>query len=405
MPKPKYRRKKGPKSTRSRQQQSRKQQQSLEGARKQQEEESLYVEPQLPTWTKQEDVIDYLSEDDQVPNQRYACISTLSLSKWRTERQREEAIETICNKEGYDTELAINIIDSWSEYEESKRSLKIRGVYGSHKEAKKRAQYLQRTHKNHNVAVISSGYWVPFDPDPDKVADQNYMEREMNEMHEGYAMNREKGKEHFQEQAAMKAQRARIEGSKWGQEQLLKRKETKQEVEYRLKAAEEDIAQYTEKMERAKKTLEQANQKLEYMIEHPETVLEEEDTPIDYENVPDEVLQELKNKPQDDRGRLLLAEIEDARKRPNMGASAQAPLQSKSKEDSHPPQPPQLENPDIHQMFMEPSKLSEGFGDNVILPHQAREAIKKVSEEFKKNVPDLTKQLTKPDKPTKPKVI
>ena len=58
----------------------------------------------------------------------------------------------------------------------------------------------------------------------------------------------------------MKAHRARVEGSKWGQEQLLKRKETKKEVEYRVKAAEEDIAQYTEKIERANNLKKQAEE-------------------------------------------------------------------------------------------------------------------------------------------------
>ena len=396
---PKYRRKNVKNSTTvSSSSRNRTQDHMRQERQERQEQDSLYVEPELPSWTKQDEVIDYLSEDDQIPTQKFACVSMLSLSKWRTERQRAEAIENICNKEGFDLEKATEIIDAWSDYVEPKRSFKIRGVYGSYAEAQKRSQYLQRTHKNHNVAISSVGYWVPFDPDPDRIGDQNYMERELNDLHEGYMMNREKGKEHFQEQAAMKAQRARIEGSKWGQEQLLNRKETKQEVEYRVKAAEEDIAQFTEKIKRAQETMEQAQKKLEYMEEHPELVLEEEDTPVDHDNVPEEVMQEIDKQEADDGTRGMLAAIESQRKRPNMGQAMVAQGQAQAAVQQSQTQKKVGE----HQMFMEPANLpgasDKGFGDDLILPHQAREEVKKVSEDFKNNVPP-------PSDPTKPKII
>jgi hypothetical protein len=320
--------------------------------------DSVYEEPELPSWTKKEDVIDYLSEDDTIPNQKYACVSMLSLSKWRAEQQREEAIEFICKKEGYSTELAKKIIDSWSEFAEPKRAFKIRGIYGEYSEARKRSEFLQRTHKNHNVAVMSVGFWVPFDPDPEKINDQNYMERELNELKEGYMKNREKGKEHFEEQKALKAQRARIEGSKWGQEQLLKRKETRQEVEYRAKAAEEDIAQYQEKIKRAEMLLEQAKNKLAYMEEHPEVVLEEVEQ-IDVEQVPEEVMKEIEeNKSKVDENRAKLAEIEAKRKT----------------FDRMPPQAAM------------PVKKENNLDDKLIMPHEAREEIKKQDQKTMKTI-------------------
>lgn len=329
---------------------------------------TIYEEPEMPSWTKKEDVVDYLSEDDTIPNQAYACISMLSLSKWRTGQQRQEAIEFICNKEGYDIDLATKIIDSWSEYAEPKRALKIRGVWGTYQEAKKRSEFIQRTHKNHNVAVTSVGYWVPFDPDPDKVSDQNYMERELNDLKEGYMRNREKGKEHFEEQKALKAHRARIEGSKWGQEQMLKRKETRQEVEHRIESAKEDIAQYTDKIKRAQSVMEQAEKKLDYMEEHPEIVLEEEDTPVDVENVPSEVLEEIKQRKiehEKDDNKAMLLEIEKQRK--PFKLPQQAPVADA------PPQP--------DGAVTEITKNNGPLNDELILPHQARQAIKEHDEQ------------------------
>jgi hypothetical protein len=363
MPVPKYRRKKVPHNP----------------SKRTAEEESetkpkvVYEDPELPSWTKQEDVVDYLSEDDQLGNQKYVCLSMLSLSKWRTEQQRTDAIDTICKKEGFETSLATKVIDAWSEFEEPKRGLKVRGVYGSYGEAKKRSEFLQRSHKNHNIAISSVGYWVPFDPDPEKIADQNYMERELNQLKEGYMQNREKGREHFEEQKSLKAQRARVEGSKWGQEQLLKRKETRQEVENRVKLANEDIEQYNEKVKHAQSVLKQAQDKLEYMKEHPETVLEEEDTPVDIDNVPEEVLREIKEgQSKIDEKRMELASIESDRKHYDLGAAQKNQLQ--------PPAAPQSDEsnaktPLDNLVAPIPTKYTGPLEDALIMPHQAREQI------------------------------
>jgi len=326
----------------------------------------VYEEPQLPTWTKQEDVIDYLSEDEVIPSQQFAVVSMLSLSKWRTGRQREDAIEAICKKEGYDVELATKIIDAWAEFSEPKRALKLRGVFEKQKAAYANAKTLRDIHKTHNVGVCSVGKWVPFDPNPEHINDQNYMENEMNQLKEGYAMNLEKGKVHFAEQKAEKAARARIDGSKWGQEMNLKRKETKQEVEHRIKSAEEDIAQYTEKIKIAKQALEQAQKKVEYMAEHPEVILEEEDTPIDYDNVPKEVTDEIKERQKvADANRDKLAVIESQRKQ--FSRLPQPAVQQEKIEDA-------------------PAPNSGPLEEQLLLPHQAREQIKAFDAERESNV-------------------
>jgi len=316
--------------------------------------EVVYEEASMPTWTKTEGVIDYLSEDETIANQKFAIVSMLSLSKWRTGRQRDEIIENLAKKEGFDLDLATKVIEAWCDQTDAKRAFKIRGVFGSRPEACKRSQFLQRVNKNHDISVCNVGYWVPFDPDPELIGDQNYMEKEINQLKEGYAQNLEKSREHFEEQKALKAQRARVEGSKWGQEQLLKRKETKQEVENRMKMADEDIAQYTDKIERAKLAKEQAEKKLLYMAEHPETVLTEEDTPVDMDNVPKEVLQEIKaNASKVDEKRLKLAEIESQRINRKL-----------------PPMAP-------------PSDNTGPLEETLLLPHQAREELKKFDEEQK----------------------
>jgi Family of unknown function (DUF5832) len=367
MPAPKYRRKKAPLNPVKR----------AENDTESTKNKVVYEEPELPSWTKQEDVVDYLSEDDQLAGQKYVCLSMLSLSKWRTDQQRTDAIKTICKKDGFDLDISTKVIDAWSEFEESKRGLKIRGVYGSYGDAKKRSEFLQRTHKNHNIAISSVGMWVPFDPDPEKIADQNYMENELNQLKEGYMQNREKGKEHFEEQKAQKAQRARIEGSKWGQEQLLNRKETKQEIEYRVKLAEEDINQYNEKIEQAKSVLKQAQDKLEYIKDHPELILEEEESPIDIENVPAEVLKEIKDgKEKVDEKRMELSSIEAGRKHYDLGAAQKNQLQ--------PPQPSvasatasSVSNKPLENLVAPIPENKGPLEEDLILPHQAREQIKK----------------------------
>jgi len=67
-----------------------------------------------------------------------------------------------------------------NDFQTSVRGLKVRGVYDSLKEAQIRAKVLQRKDKNFNVFVGQVGFWLPWDPHPHKVDNQEYFESELN---------------------------------------------------------------------------------------------------------------------------------------------------------------------------------------------------------------------------------
>ena len=53
--------------------------------------------------------------------------------------------------------------------------------------------------ENHHVYVGEVGYWGPFDPDVSKVGNQDYLEKELNELKEGYDRNLMMTHEHFEQ--------------------------------------------------------------------------------------------------------------------------------------------------------------------------------------------------------------
>ena len=71
----------------------------------------------------------------------------------------------------------------------SVRGLKIRGVYGTQGEAVARSKKLQRNDTIHNVFVGEVGKWLPWDPNPNTVAEQEYAEDQLNTLMKKYKEN------------------------------------------------------------------------------------------------------------------------------------------------------------------------------------------------------------------------
>jgi len=105
--------------------------------------------------------VDHLNEDEPLTGQKWVCISFLS----------PEGIKNC-----------------------SVRGLKIRGVYDLREDADKRAKELQETDPDFHVFVGEVGKWLPWDPEPNDVADQVYQEKELNDLMKGYKDNLTKAK-------------------------------------------------------------------------------------------------------------------------------------------------------------------------------------------------------------------
>jgi len=84
-----------------------------------------------------------------------------------------------------------------NEFRTTVRGLKVRGVYGSQTEAVARSKKLQRQDTLHNIFVGEVGKWLPWDPEPNDVADQEYAEDQLNTLMKKYKEN-EDSREVFQ---------------------------------------------------------------------------------------------------------------------------------------------------------------------------------------------------------------
>ena len=147
--------------------------------------------------------------DDILPNlEEYVKTNSLTF--------REENVQ-----EEYQNYLAQNRETLEEKYHEqnnfqtSMRGLKIRGSYNSLMEAQARAKTLQKRDPVHNVFVGQVGYWLPFNPSAESIQDQEYAEKELNDLMKNYRENELQKKEFFEEEKrrsmeeALKANRNR----------------------------------------------------------------------------------------------------------------------------------------------------------------------------------------------------
>lgn len=88
------------------------------------------------------------------------------------------------------------------------RGFKIRGVYGQQGEAVARSKKLQRTDPIHNIYVAEVGKWIPWDPNPNDIADQEYAEDQLNTLMKKYKEN-EEAREQFHTEQRKKSRQQR----------------------------------------------------------------------------------------------------------------------------------------------------------------------------------------------------
>ncbi len=98
-----------------------------------------------------------------------------------------------------------------NDFHTTTRGLKVRGVYETEREAKVRAQVLQRKDPSFHVFVGQVGYWLPWDPSADGVAEQEYTEGALNELVKKYKENLQQRDDHYEEVKREKLERIRKE--------------------------------------------------------------------------------------------------------------------------------------------------------------------------------------------------
>ena len=217
----------------------------------------------------QEIVEDFLEVDQPVTGQNYVCLSFISpekvikrreaaivkeFAKWflkdlKNERDPSkldpqkltpEFIDTLNVDEKFDDFLYGNeeeitkAFNEANDFQTSIRGLKVRGVYESRREAEVRAKVLQRRDPNFHVFVGQVGYWLPWDPNPDNIADQEYANDQLNTLMKKYQENRAHRDEMYAAETEEKKRKAREENQRRKYYQK-KTDEEEQEAEEKIK--------------------------------------------------------------------------------------------------------------------------------------------------------------------------
>lgn len=188
---------------------------------------------------------DFLEVDPKIPGQNYVCLSFVSPEKFLKQKENyfmckfmenffntddlltTEVREKMLKKEYKFTYENINeLYKDWkfgktetlehdfyelSEFNTTMRTLKVRGVYDTQKEASVRAQVLRKKDPSFNVFVGQVGYWLPWDPEPNAVQEQEYQEGMLNDLVKKYNENLDNRDDMFEQEKKDKIERARKE--------------------------------------------------------------------------------------------------------------------------------------------------------------------------------------------------
>lgn len=177
-----------------------------------------------------EQVEDFLEVDSDIPGQKFAVLSFISPENVLKKKEAyfySEFMKWICDQsefldhvvlKGDKTKLNYNAMkDKYDDFIYGKeeeleakfhemenfrttvRGVKVRGVYATQREAEVRAKVLQRLYKRDNIFVGPVGYWLPWDPNPDKVENVEYLEPELNSLMKLYKENATKRDIHYAE--------------------------------------------------------------------------------------------------------------------------------------------------------------------------------------------------------------
>ena len=196
-----------------------------------------------------EDKVDYLEVDDPIPGQNYACISFISpeaLIQSKEGFKVSKFLQSYCKDKDMDINKVLKEyedftykfqeeiqkdFDQQNNFQTNIRGLKVRGTYNTKEEAEKRAKSLQTVDPDFHVFVGQVGYWLPWDPCPDKIEDEYYINDQLNDMMGKYKDNNISRDIFYEEQKREKLKKAREEALQKKKEELESLKNTEEKCD------------------------------------------------------------------------------------------------------------------------------------------------------------------------------
>lgn len=188
--------------------------------------------------------IDYLTEDPILSEQKYMCVSFLKPSNIEESKRPKDI--TVCG-------------------------FKFRGAYSTYEEAKTRADFLQKCDPYHNIYIGEVGKWCPFEDNPDKAKDSEYMNKDLNKLMKSYWQQQNEAKEFHELRKQDMIKKALEEANKKKEDNEnnpeVKKKTKKNKDENKLDEMKNEIKIQTEELEREKKEKEESINRLRKLEE------------------------------------------------------------------------------------------------------------------------------------------
>jgi hypothetical protein len=95
-----------------------------------------------------------------------------------------------------------------SDFQTTMHGLKVRGVYSNQEQANAQAKILNKKDPYFNVYVADVGEWLPWDPEPEEIKEQEYQSDDLNKLMKAYKENATKRDEFFEEEKRQKMAKA-----------------------------------------------------------------------------------------------------------------------------------------------------------------------------------------------------
>jgi hypothetical protein len=153
------------------------------------------------------ETVDYLEVDQPIGGQNYVCLSFLSPE---TLIQNKETFKCAKFLQSYCKEQKLKFEEVYSKYNDfcykyedklqrdydeqnkfqtSLRGIKVRGVFDTREAAQARAKSLSNTDSAFHVFIGQVGYWLPWEPNADKIEDEHFQNTQLNDMMGKYQEN------------------------------------------------------------------------------------------------------------------------------------------------------------------------------------------------------------------------
>ena len=156
---------------------------------------------------KDDKKIDYLEVDNAIPGQNYVCMSFLSPESLMQDKEAFKCVkflQSYCKEQKlkfdevygkykdftykYEDKLQRDF-DEQNDFQTSLRGIKVRGVFDTRLAAEDHAKKLSTRDSSFHVFIGQVGYWLPWDPNSDKVEGEHFQNSQLNDMMEKYQEN------------------------------------------------------------------------------------------------------------------------------------------------------------------------------------------------------------------------